>query len=231
MSWFNYFEKNLNKLGLKLIFNNHFNIYFFLPFVIWCGVGIALLYHFDSTFLFAFVNQRNTPFLDIIFERINYVGEGWLIAIILFCTFLYKPFRNPWFFAAAIFATVLPSLITQLIKYYTVAPRPMTVFQHQAWVHHLSHWALLHNNSFPSGHTTGAFSFMCLMACVLPKKHRYFGLIFFILALAVAYARLYLAAHFFVDVFVGSLIGTLISFVTILFVFYFKHRKENQQIA
>lgn len=156
------------------------------------------------------------------------IGEGWMIAVFCVTFFLYKPFRNPWFFATVVLCTILPSVITQIIKFQVSAPRPMSVYQNQAWVHHLESWDLLHNNSFPSGHTTGAFSFLCLIACVIPRKYWVLGIVFFLLALSVGYARVYLAAHFFVDVYFGSIIGTVFSFMICQLVFYFKDKREQR---
>lgn len=201
------------------------NPYFFIPFLLWCIGGAYLLLHYDSTFLFAAINKRYNPVLDTMMEWLSRLGEAWMIAILgLFC-FLTKPFRNPWFFAAVVLCTVLPALLTQLIKFQVAAPRPMLVYENQPWVHHLDTWALLHNNSFPSGHTTGAFSFFCLLSCVVHAKYRFLGVVFFLAALATGYARVYLAAHFFVDVYVGSIVGTAISLMVYLLLIFFKEKK------
>ena len=68
-------------------------------------------------------------------------------------------------------------------------------------------WPVLMKNSFPSGHTTGAFSLMCFLSFMLPARYRPWGIVLFFIALMVAYSRLYLAAHFYEDAYVGSIIG------------------------
>jgi membrane-associated phospholipid phosphatase len=213
---------------LKEILKQHFNYYFFVPFLLWVVLGCFLLFSFDSTALFSFINGHHYPFLDTLMELLNRLGEGWVITLLALCFFLLKPFRNSWFFMAAALSNILPALLTQLIKYQIDAPRPMSLYDGQPWVHHLAHWDLLHNNSFPSGHTTGAFSLMCLLACVMPRRLRFLGILFFILALSVAYARVYLAAHFFLDIYIGSIIGAMSAFMIMLVVFYFKAKKGNQ---
>ena len=40
-------------------------------------------------------------------------------------------------------------------------------------------------------------------------KYNKWGLLFFLLALSVCYSRLYLAAHFFDDVYAGSIVGAV----------------------
>ena len=69
--------------------------------------------------------------------------------------------------------------------------------------------------SFPSGHTSAAFTLFCLVAILLPRPYRYWGVVFFILALLIGYSRIYLAAHFFLDVYVGSIIGTIFTLIVL----------------
>lgn len=181
--------------------------------------------YFDSTTLFAFINTHHNLWADQLMEAMSLLGEGLYIAIIGLFFLVFKSFRNIYFFIGAILCTLLPSLLTQLLKYQFVAPRPMSVFAGAKWVHHLEHWALLHNNSFPSGHTTGAFSFMCFLTCMLPNSSRNLGFLFFLLALCTAYSRVYLAAHFFVDVYVGSIIGVVFSYLICWFLFFVKNKR------
>lgn len=213
---------------MKTVIRNHFNPYFFIPFVLWCIAGAFLLWQFDTRTLFAFINQHYHPFSDVVMVWITRLGEGLTLVIIGLLLFYFKPFRNPWFFFSAIFCTLIPSLITQLLKYQIGASRPMVVYENQPWVHHLQSWALLHNNSFPSGHTTGAFSFFCMLACVLPARHRAWALFLFFFALATGYSRVYLAAHFFADVYVGSIIGTVVSFMICVLIYYIRYRKQQK---
>lgn len=199
-----------------------------MPFLLWCILGGFLLYYLDSTTLFAFINTHHSAWADTLMETMSLLGEGLYIVLIGLCFLLLKPFRNIYFFIGAILCTLLPSLFTQLLKHQFVAPRPMSVYEGATWVHHLKHWALLHNNSFPSGHTTGAFSFMCFLACMLPKSYRYWGIVLFLFALSTAYARVYLAAHFFVDVYAGSIIGVVFSYLICKLLFYVKYKRAQQ---
>jgi membrane-associated phospholipid phosphatase len=216
---------------LKGILKAQFNPYFFIPFMLWCIAGAYLLCSYDSTYLFSGINQHYHPVTDLLMEVMSRLGEGGTIVLIGLCFWILKPFRNLYFFTAAVLCTLVPSLVTQLVKYQVAAPRPMTVYADQAWVHHLNHWALLHNNSFPSGHTTGAFSFFCMLACIMPGGKRAWGLFFFLFALLTGYARVYLAAHFFADVYVGSIIGTILSFSICAVVFYIKSRNEHASLV
>ena len=68
---------------------------------------------------------------------------------------------------------------------------------------------------FPSGHTMTAFAGAFIMTIIL--KNRYWGSIFFTLALLVGISRVYLCQHFFMDIYAGALIGTGYTFSPTLF--------------
>jgi len=72
---------------------------------------------------------------------------------------------------------------------------------------------MMEYNSFPSGHTVTAFSAAVVLSYVSVNKR--YGFIFLLLAIGVAYSRMYLSQHFFEDVTAGSILGT---FSTIMWV-------------
>ena len=92
----------------------------------------------------------------------------------------------------------------------------MRYFSDTAVVHTVK-WVTVHGScSFPSGHTTTAFAMFCFLALI--SKHKATGIIFMLMGLIAAWSRIYLAQHFFIDVYIGSIIGTLSSvFVFMLF--------------
>lgn len=186
-----------------------YNPYFIIPFVIWVVVGGILLLLEGDDVLFRFINLQHTSFLDVWMYRSTMLGEGAIITLVLLVLLGMSKLRNWWYFTAALLANILPSLLIQVIKHRVRAPRPLKYFGNAAWIHTQPWWPHLMENSFPSGHTTGAFCFFVFMSVLLPRGYRLWGLLFFLLALLVAYSRIYLAVHFFLDVYVGSIIGTL----------------------
>jgi len=62
-------------------------------------------------------------------------------------------------------------------------------------------------NSFPSGHSTTAFSVFVSLAMLFPK----YRWPFVIFASLIALSRVALGVHYFSDILVGSLLGTLVS--------------------
>ena len=170
--------------------------------------GGVLLYLYDKQLLFAAVNTRHTPPGDMLMYQVSRLGEGGVITAVLLVMWATRYFRNAWFFVAALLCTALPALVVQALKRTFDAPRPLHYFNDALWIHVHADWPRYYHHSFPSGHAAGAFSFFCFLACLLPSRHRWIGLVFFMLALLVACSRLYLAAHFFADVYAGSIAGT-----------------------
>jgi membrane-associated phospholipid phosphatase len=72
-------------------------------------------------------------------------------------------------------------------------------------------------NSFPSGHTTSAFTTFFCLALIIENK--YIKFIMFGMALTIGFSRVYLSQHFLNDVYAGSLIGVITSIVTYWVIF------------
>ncbi len=186
------------------------NLYFAIPFAVWVIVGGVLYTVAGSEVLFRFINTNHTATLDTAMYAITHLGEASVVIPLLLFPFVFSQFRNRQYFIAAIASNIVPMLVSQGLKSLFNAPRPLSVFRDAGWVHHPEHWPWLYERSFPSGHSEGAFALFCFLSLILPQGKRVWGLVFFIMALLVCYSRVYLAAHFFEDVYVGSIIGTVV---------------------
>ncbi len=166
-----------------------------------------MLLSFSKQQLFASVNMHYTPLADTLMYYITFMGQPEIIIPTLVGLMLLPQFRTKWYFLTAVAANITPLLMQQWIKRMFHAPRPLNYFNRANWIHYLPQWPELLRDSFPSGHSQGAFSFFCFLSLLLPAKYKRFGSLFFVLAIMVCYSRLYLAAHFFKDVYFGSIIG------------------------
>ncbi len=83
----------------------------------------------------------------------------------------------------------------------------------------------LSDYSFPSGHTLASFE----CASVLMVKNKKIGIPALILAVLVAFSRLYLYVHYPTDVLAGAILGTLFGFAAIFIVdkIYFKINQKS----
>lgn len=192
-----------------------YNFYFLIPFLLWIIGGAILLLLRDKQYLFAIVNVHHTSALDVFMYYTTWVGQGVIITIVLLVLLGIASLRNWWYFIMSVMCNVVPALACQQIKFIFHAPRPLNYFHKATWIHFNNDWPILLDNSFPSGHTTGAFSFFYFLTLLLPDKYKKWGAVFFVAALLVGYSRMYLAAHFFADVYVGSIIGTVLPLVII----------------
>jgi len=65
--------------------------------------------------------------------------------------------------------------------------------------------------SFPSGHTMAAFGLYSLLAVMLGKKYRRWGLPLALLAILAGVSRVFLVQHFLADIMAGAGLGLLVS--------------------
>lgn len=201
-----------------------YNLFFLVPFLCWVVIGALMLSQYDKQALFSAVNMRHTPFLDVMMYQISRLGEGAVIAVVLLVLLGIRTLRNKWYVVTALLCNVVPAMLIQLMKRIYQSPRPLQYFNDAAWIHVGADWPRLYHNSFPSGHTAGSFSFLCFLACLLPPRYRIFGVVLFVLALLVGISRIYLAVHFFADIYTGSILGTAVSVMILMIMNYFRPR-------
>ncbi len=120
-------------------------------------------------------------------------------------------------------SNLISAIITQTLKQTIFADvvRPKKFFE---GIHDLYLIPGVDNylyNSFPSGHSTCAFSLYFALSLIV--KNKTLKLFFFVLALLIGYSRIYLSQHFFADVYSGSLIGV----ITTIIVYYFIQKSEG----
>ena len=210
-----------------------YNPFFHCLLLLWLVTGGILLYLLPRRDLFAFFNSHYTAVGDVLMYYITFMGQPEVIIPVLIALMLLPSLRTKWYFATACVCNLIPLLVQQVLKVAFQHPRPLKLYSDdKAWIHYLGTWPeLTGRNSFPSGHSEGAFSMFCFLSLLLPSRYRGVGFIFFFLAIMVCYSRMYLAAHFFEDVYTGSIIGAFTT--TILFSFMQKYRPEDalEQLA
>jgi len=180
---------------------------FLLPYLaLLLAVGAVLLATPKQTAFF-WVNGHHSPFFDQFFRPFTNVGDG-VFYVIVSLALLFVRFR--WaLLSFACFAVT--SLVAQIGKHliFTGHPRPFRYFgEHPGFppLHIVEGVVMGTLKSFPSGHSTSAFSVFLVLTYVVRQKS--WGLAFLLLAALAAYSRVYLAQHFVEDVFAGSILGT-----------------------
>ncbi|WP_151085765.1 phosphatase PAP2 family protein [Hymenobacter baengnokdamensis] len=183
---------------------------FLIPYaLVLLGVGAILLTTPKHTAFFL-VNGHFTPFFDQFFRPFTNVGDG-LFYVLITLALLFVRFR--WaLLSFACFAVT--SLAAQLGKQliFTGHPRPFRYFQENPGfppLHVVEGVVMGTLKSFPSGHSTSAFSVFLVLTYLVRQKS--WGLAFVLLAAFTAYSRVYLAQHFVEDVYAGSVLGTVLT--------------------
>jgi membrane-associated phospholipid phosphatase len=201
-----------------------YNPFFLFPFLLWVIGGGILCIVYNKEELFRAINGHHSAMADNAMFYATWMGDGNFIIPILFLIMLIPKFRNWQYFFTALMCNIIPFLIQQALKSYYSLPRPFNYFHNAYWIHYLPNkWPYLSERSFPSGHSAGAFSFFCFVALLLPARYYKLGFLFFICALLVSYSRVYLTAHFFEDVYIGSIVGAGTTTIVFLIMDRYKH--------
>jgi len=193
-------------MSLTAYFRQH-RIY--LALVALCVIGAAyFLAYFSKAEIHTFINAWNSAEADQFFPIFTYLGDGIIFPILLLPALFVK--RQ---FSFAILMSALLTLILSgaLKELYKDEPRPIKYFELMDQdLRQIPGVKPHYYRSFPSGHTTAAFAAWGLLA--LSTTRWFFKIAFLLIALGVAYSRMYLSLHFLRDVTAGALLGTFIAF-------------------
>jgi undecaprenyl-diphosphatase len=164
------------------------------PFLLLAAVCL-LLYTVNRP-LFLLLNNLNTPWLDPVFLSITHLGNGAVAGMLVLLLF---PVRKDMAVKTAL-AALAGGMLAALFKEVIASPRPPAVFG--AHIHILGKKMI--GNSLPSGHTATAFGLAFGLKGLVPRRA-------YIAALAAAclvgYSRIYIGAHFPLDVVLGAAAG------------------------
>lgn len=168
-------------------------------------IGAWLLLTQDKGFAVLWLNARHSPLLDIFFAYITWVGDGVFYALVIVALFFWQKKAA----LLGLLSFALNGGIVQLSKkvIFPDAPRPISYFGDSVHLQLVEGVSMHAWQSFPSGHTTTAFACFCLLSLLFRSKIG--GIVFFLLALLAGTSRMYLAQHFFEDVYTGALLGVL----------------------
>lgn len=199
------------------------NRYFFIPYLVFLLICSILLITFSKTDLHILSNKANSPLFDVFFKNATYLGDGTLIAF-LFIILLFVKFRYAFTFLTGSLLSSL--LVVNLFKKVLLDQmyRPSKYFElYETYKLHLVEGVNLHSlQSFPSGHTTAAFNLFFMMALLV--KSNILKLVFFVMAVLVAYSRVYISQHFLIDITAGSVLGVV--FIILAWIWFEKINKN-----
>ncbi len=183
---------------------------FSLTYFILLIISAIILFLYPRVQIHIFINKLNSPSLDFFFKYLTYLGSGWALVLALtILAIIYKRQAGGLLLSALVF-----NFFVQLIKHTAHQVRPVKYFELFVPDYHLHLIEGVHihlYNSFPSGHSATAFAILFFLAFLSNKK--WVQLLYLLLAVLIAYSRMYLSQHFLIDIVVGSLIGYLSSYI------------------
>jgi len=147
---------------------------------------------------------------------------------LMFLAFLWLAFfqqglrRKIFFLIEAAIALILSrGLITEIIRFFYYSPRPFEAMSFQSLIPESG-------GSIPSGHA----AFLFALAMVIYFYNKRWGVWYFVLSLAVSFARIFAGVHWPLDIIAGAVVGILsgIFVHSFLLLNYFKEIKETQRL-
>jgi len=155
--------------------------------------------------LFRFINEAHQPWLDGLMEIIS--GKlTWIPLYGLLIYSLYRRHQSAWWKAIIyLISTVVfaDQFSSSLLKPLFKRLRPCHVEEFQSWIHLPARCGGMYG--FCSSHA--ANSFAIAVGYYLLTKNKFAGLALVLWASLISYSRIYLGAHYPLDVIVGAIVG------------------------
>ena len=204
---------------------NNFGIAFILAIIIAIGTGILIIV-LGKNGSFQLINGNHNDIADQFFKYFTHYGDGVMwVPLGLFCFFFKRKY-----FIAVLAGAIISTLLAQFLKrvVYPEELRPISYLSESFPVHQIAGVEMRKLHSFPSGHTTTAFTMALIMSHMINKKA--WSIILPLLALIAAYSRVYLAQHFPTDLLAGMCIG-IVSAILSLLVYKKIIRRLNERVV
>ena len=167
---------------------------------------MAYIQQIDDSIMLFLQSIRNPVLSAVLLPVTNSGNHGIIVIALILLTLFFKSERKTFFTAAL--GLILASLVTLVfLKPLVMRPRPYVTVEGLTALVDMSS----DPNSFPSGHTTAVFAMA--MGWQLASDRRWMKIFGWVLAVLMAFSRLYVGVHFPTDVLTGAIIGTVGSFI------------------
>ena len=197
------------------------NYIFFIGLFLYIFVGLATIEFYGRDELHLVFNRRFSLFFDIFFKYFSKIGPLIFIVITLFFIIKNETYKS---LLILFSAYGLNFLIGTFVKrnFFKHIHRPTYYFEQKGIDLHLIDGVSSQiPYTFPSGHTAETFLLM-LFICMISKS-KLVQIIAVILAITMAFSRVYLSKHFLIDTIGGAMLGT---FVLTLMYYVFQNRNS-----
>lgn len=177
--------------------------------------GVIGVLRLDQFALHMAVNRYHAPWADQVFPFLTELANGWVptgLALLL----LWKSWRS---FLMMGLSAAVSAIVAQSLKhgFFDHFDRPSMFLAKMPGIHLVAGMDLHNHFSFPSGHSTAAFSMCAALAVVVGKPLP--AALLALLASLLAFTRVYLSQHFTEDALAGALLGTTVA-IGVYFLLY-----------
>ena len=151
--------------------------------------------------LFSAINGLSSPLFDIIFIPFTYYGSVFFWCFLIIFSWIKKERKLS---LKLFYNLIISSFLSITLKWIFQRSRPEGI---------IKYFILSENDvgkSFPSGHSQNAFSGSVILSSF--HKHK---LLFYGTALMTAMSRVYIGAHYPLDILFGALIGLIIGDIAV----------------
>ncbi len=200
---------------------------YFITSLVICVVMFLVAFIFillnGKTESFLHINHMHSPFFDVFFTWFTFFGDAW---IWLPLTLYFVIWRRK-YILVIFFALLLSNFFAQFSKHIIFPDdmRPFVVLSEAYYVHTIPGVGISRENSFPSGHTTTAFTLSLIFSYLAQRK--WLSILLPFIAFGVAWSRVYQGQHFVTDVTAGMCLGMLAAFLAIGLYQKFENRKQK----
>jgi membrane-associated phospholipid phosphatase len=181
---------------------------FFTLSLAFIAFGFALVVLIDKGEMVLLLNSIHTPELNQFFKLVTQLGE-WIGGVLVGLALLLFAQRK--YFVVFLISIGLSSLSAQLLK-REVYPNEKRPAAHIEELNEIADFERHIDYTFPSGHTTAAFTFYTIVALSFASMR--LQVFSFVLAFLVGLSRIYLGQHFLHDVVAGAVLGIVICTLT-----------------
>ncbi|MBT30377.1 phosphatase PAP2 family protein [Chondrinema litorale] len=174
-------------------------------YIVFFLVGFALLPFINKGDIVLLANSNFNSVQDVFFKLFTNLGDGLFLIPVLIIALSIRQYYAFILVISALLHGIAVFVFKKIL--FADAPRPIAYFSDNIILHFTQGVDVHSSRSFPSGHTATAFVIAVFLSLIFQKKR--LSVVFLIGAALVAYSRMYLLQHFYIDVMVGALIGTL----------------------
>lgn len=179
---------------------------FTITWIVIASIVLIIVLNTDKLALHAAINSCHGHWTDLFFSRLTHLADGLVPTFLALALLAFRDLRS---FLMMGLSAGLSAIVVQLLKrnVFPDADRPFMFKQQLGAMDWVAGIDMNHYFSFPSGHSTTAFSMCCALSVIIGRVRWAWPLA--LLAALLAFSRVYLSQHFTEDILAGSLLGTV----------------------